>query len=96
MRIVKSSMPLLCASPVNQFAKILVESEAQTTFRQSASEPVSIRTSGTGFAYSQNTMPTLAESADAIFRNVFVGAEPHGWTLSGNRKDFFFVQSLSP
>jgi hypothetical protein len=47
-----------------------------------------------GFTNPQHVVSALAQPEDAIFRDILVGAEPHGETSAAQSEDFFLVQAF--
>ena len=77
----------------NQFAKVLVESDEQAVFVVSAGENGGVSDAGSDFANPENVMSIRAQFDDAIFWQIFVGAEPHEKS-HGEGENFFLVQPL--
>ena len=56
-----------------------------------AREHITIGAARGSFPNPQHVVPALAQADDAIFRDVLVGAEPHGARSAAHGEDLFVV-----
>ncbi len=61
----------------NKFAKVFVEADEQATVCVSTGENIGVGTAGGSFTNPEHIVAVLTQAEDAIFRQVFVGADPH-------------------